>query len=129
MFSNDSRAHWEPNLTNYKCIGLGACKKDDPTAINLKKARSADVETCTSLQDGDVCNDFTCTNNYHVRQGVVECSYQAWESETTKICDFCESGKYKVNDGCENCEPGTYLLYGKQNSTSCMNCIGIKDFS
>ena len=127
----DGKAQFEPSidkLQQFKCLGYGACRTSDATALMLKTESGADVQTCATLQDGDHCVDYECTKyKSHIRnpaRNKIRCEFQAWKEPSEDYCVFCPEGQHKVNQmTCEECAEGKYLKSGTTNDrVTCMNC-------
>ena len=127
----DGQAQLEPSmetLQKFKCLGYGACRTNDATALMLRKESGADVRACASLQDGDHCVDYKCGKyKSHIRNPTrnrIRCKFQVWDGPEKDYCVFCPEGEHKVNaTTCRKCAEGKYLKSGPDNdNVACKDC-------
>ena len=123
------KARWEPSidkLKKFKCLGYGACRTNDASAIILKQTSGADVRTCSNLQDGDLCDDFECNKSMirNPQRNKIRCKYNVWSEPDKDYCVYCPPGAHKFsNVECKKCSKGKYLLPGQQNDyENCLRC-------
>ena len=122
------KARWQPNIDHYRCLGYGACRTFDASAVKLRETSGADVSTCSTLQDGDHCVDFDCIKyKSQVRnpdRNKIRCKFGVWKEPQMEYCVFCAEGMYKFNQShCKKCAEGKSLMSGPENDhEECLDC-------
>ena len=127
---DNGAATWKPALDTFSCLGNYACDPRDTEAQKIKANSGADLTTCSSVQDGTDCSDYTCVRYHsHVINPVrnkIECRFGIWKNtDKSDYCYFCPAGQHKVSEThCEPCDRGKFLKSGEdEDLTTCRDCI------